>query len=163
MLLRRLLGSLWGQRLNNFIYIIVKKLFLSLVVFCVAVFSQPLLVSAAEFGGLKATGGGAGYAGVVDPDRAINTLIATIIESVLGFLGVIFLVLMVYGGYTYMMARGNEQDVEKAMSTIRNAVIGLIIVASAYAISILVINTLSSSTLKEAAPAPSAAPLKSRK
>ena len=36
-----------------------------------------------------------------------------------------------------MMARGNEQEVEKAKSLIRNAIIGLVIVLAAYAITLL--------------------------
>ncbi|MBL7058792.1 hypothetical protein ISS03_05715 [Patescibacteria group bacterium] len=75
-------------------------------------------------------------------------IIANAIKTVLGFLGVIFVILMIYGGYTWMMARGNEQDVEKAKSTIRNAVIGLIIVVSAYAISVLVVSMMIPETKK---------------
>ena len=87
-----------------------------------------------------ADSGGAGYnVEVQDP----SAIVADVIQVALGFLGVIFVVLMVYGGYTYMVARGNEQEVEKAMNTIQRAVIGLIIVVSAYAISILVLKSMS--------------------
>ena len=69
---------------------------------------------------------------------ALSEKIGKIIETILSFLGVIFLLLMIYGGYTWMTARGNEQEVEKAKSLIRNALIGLIIVLAAYAITAFV-------------------------
>ena len=51
------------------------------------------------------------------------------------FLGVIFLGLMIYAGYLWMLARGNEQEVERAKNIIIAAVIGLVVVLSAYAIT----------------------------
>ncbi len=89
--------------------------------------------------------GGAGYqtSGVTGPEP----LISTIIQVALSFLGVIFLVLMIYGGYLWMTARGNEEQVTKAKNLITAAIIGLVIVISAYAISWLVISKLGGETL----------------
>lgn len=70
-------------------------------------------------------------------------LIGTIIKAVLGLVGIAFFVLMLYGGFTWMKARGNEKDVESAKTTITNAIIGLIIVAAAYAITTFIIEKLS--------------------
>ncbi|MBI4812330.1 hypothetical protein HY798_02705 [Candidatus Falkowbacteria bacterium] len=42
---------------------------------------------------------------------------------------------MIYGGYTWMTASGNEQQVEKAKGIIKNAVIGLIVVLAAYVVT----------------------------
>lgn len=61
--------------------------------------------------------------------------IGQIIGVVLSLIGVMFLVLMIYAGFTWMFARGNEQDVEKAKRMIEAAIAGLIIVLSAYAIT----------------------------
>ncbi len=55
------------------------------------------------------------------------------------FLGVIFLGLMIYAGATWMMARGNEQEVEKAKNIIIYAVIGLAVVLAAYALTKLMV------------------------
>lgn len=77
----------------------------------------------------------------------LNQLTATIIQSVLAFLGVIFLVLIIYGGITWMTSEGEEAKVEKAQKIIKNATIGLIIVISAYAISYFVLSALSQKTL----------------
>ncbi len=65
----------------------------------------------------------------------------TIIGTILAFIGVLFLILMIYAGLMWMTAGGNEQTVDKSKSLIINAVIGLIIVLAAYAITAFVGNT----------------------
>jgi len=75
-------------------------------------------------------------------------LVSKGIEVVLSLLGVIFLVLLIYGGFIWMTARGNEQQADKAKTTMTNAIIGLIIVFGAYAISYFVVGALSDSVLQ---------------
>ncbi len=65
----------------------------------------------------------------------IPDAIGKIVGAALAFVGILFLLLMIYGGFTWMIARGNEQEVAKAKDLITAAVIGLIIVLSAYAIT----------------------------
>lgn len=80
-------------------------------------------------------------------ETSLNQIIATVIQSFLGLLGLIFIVLIIYSGIVWMTAEGDESRVEKAQANLRNAVIGLIIVLSAYAISYFVINALSQTVL----------------
>jgi hypothetical protein len=68
--------------------------------------------------------------------------VGEIISIFLGFLGVIFLVLMIYAGFNWMTAGGEEEQITKARSTIRAAIIGLLIVISAYALSVFIIERL---------------------
>lgn len=75
-------------------------------------------------------------------ETQITNTIATGIEILLGFVGVLFLILMVYAGFMWMMARGNEQVIEKAKGLITDAVIGLVIVLAAYGITIFVVERL---------------------
>lgn len=96
--------------------------------------------------GLKGTAGPAGYDTAKD-GKSIDPLIGSIIQSALSFLGVIFLLLMIYGGYLWMTAQGNDQQVEKAKNLIIAAIIGVIVVASAYAISYFVVGSLSKEVL----------------
>ncbi|PKM89277.1 hypothetical protein CVU83_00445 [Candidatus Falkowbacteria bacterium HGW-Falkowbacteria-2] len=66
-----------------------------------------------------------------------NTLpetIGTIVKAALSLLGIIFVVLIVYAGYNWMTASGNEESVSKAKKILTSAVIGLIIVLSAWGI-----------------------------
>ena len=87
----------------------------------------------------------------------IGSMAETVIKMALGLLAVIFLILMVYAGYLWMMARGNEDDVKKAKDIIIAAIIGLIIIVAAYSITYFVFNSLNSATGGGgSAPAPSA-------
>ena len=65
----------------------------------------------------------------------LPTTIGKVVGAVLSFLGVAFFVLIIYGGYTWMFSMGNEQTATKAKDIIIAAVIGLVIVLAAYAIT----------------------------
>lgn len=68
-------------------------------------------------------------------DNFLNTKIGSIIGIVLSFIGVAFLILMIYAGISWMTAAGNQEKVTKSKDLIINAIIGLIIVLAAYAIT----------------------------
>lgn len=65
----------------------------------------------------------------------LQTKAGQIVGLVLSFVGVIFLILMIYAGITWMTAAGNEQQVTKAKSLMINATIGIIVVFAAYALT----------------------------
>jgi len=96
---------------------------------------------------LKSAANTAGYS-TNNEDATVEAVIATIIKAALTFLGIVFLLLMIYGGYLWMTARGSEEQVTKAKNLITAAVIGLIIVLAAYAISYFVIEKLGEGTLE---------------
>lgn len=81
---------------------------------------------------LDAIANEAGYEDA-DEDTAI-AMIGTIVQVFLSMLGIIFIILMIYGGYNWMIAAGDESKVETAKKTIRNAIIGLLLVLSSYGI-----------------------------
>ncbi len=72
----------------------------------------------------------------------VGGVAAQIIKSFIGLLGIIFLVLIIYAGYNWMTARGEEEKVNKAITTIQRAVIGLVIIICAYAITYFVFREL---------------------
>lgn len=76
----------------------------------------------------------------------LENAIGSIVKTALSLIGVIFLVLMIYGGYLWMTARGDSKIAEKAKDIITMAAIGLVIVMLAYAITYFVVANLSSST-----------------
>jgi hypothetical protein len=84
-----------------------------------------------------------------DVVTSVPVAVGKIIGAGLTFIGVIFLVLMVYGGFLWMTAQGNETQVEKAKNLITAAIIGLIIVFSAYAISVFVITKMGGAALEQ--------------
>ena len=69
---------------------------------------------------------------------ATNTSLAStlgiVVQAALSLLGIIFLIITIMAGYKWMMASGNEADVEKAKDSIKRAVIGLLVTISAWAI-----------------------------
>ena len=77
-----------------------------------------------------------------EPDTSLIDVIVIIINAVLSFLGIIFIALIIYGGYMWMFSGGNEQNIEKAKKILINSSIGVAIVLASAAISSLVINTI---------------------
>lgn len=77
-----------------------------------------------------------------DTSTRFEDIVALIIRVVLSLLGIIFLVLLILGGYQWMTAGGDEKQVEGAQARIKTAVIGLVIVLSAYAITAFVFTRL---------------------
>ena len=70
--------------------------------------------------------------GNLDP----RTIAAMVIRGALSLLGIIFFGLVVYAGYLWMTAGGNEEDAGRAKKLLTQAVIGLCIVLAAYSITI---------------------------
>lgn len=79
-----------------------------------------------------------------DSGRFISSRLGILIGAILSFIGVIFMGLIIFGGFKWMLARGNEQEVEKARDLIMQAIIGLIIVLSAYAVTAFIGEQLTS-------------------
>ncbi len=78
--------------------------------------------------------------------RTIGDTIAGVINIVLGFLGVIAIGLIIYGGFLWMTSKGNSERIQRAKLLITSAVIGLAIVLSAYAISQFILSSLDEAT-----------------
>ncbi|HUT22465.1 MAG TPA: pilin [Candidatus Bipolaricaulota bacterium] len=79
--------------------------------------------------------------------RSLPVVIGDIIRIVLTFMGIILLVVILYGGFLYMTAGGADEKVKKAKDWIINGIIGLVIVLLAYAISSYVVGELVNVTL----------------
>ena len=74
--------------------------------------------------------------------RSLQETIASIIRVVLSLLGIVALVIVLMGGFQWMTAGGNDENVKKAKQRIFQGIIGLAIVLSAFAISKFVIESL---------------------
>lgn len=73
---------------------------------------------------------------------SLGSVIAFVIQAALSLLGIIFLVIIVFAGYRWMTAAGNEEAIKKSQEAIKRAIIGLIIVLMAYAITYFVFKQL---------------------
>jgi len=76
----------------------------------------------------------------------ISIIISDIIKLFLSFLGVIFIILIIYAGFIWMTAAGNDEKISTAKSTMTAAIIGLAVVLAAYAITYFVIDQILEST-----------------
>ena len=88
---------------------------------------------------IKKAGDEAGYDVKNTNNTTLSKNIGRVISIVLSVIGVLFTVLMVYGGYLWMTARGKDEQIEKAKSVIMAAIIGIVITLGAYSISAFVV------------------------
>lgn len=80
--------------------------------------------------------------------KTVPQYVGGIISAILGIIGVVFLILIVYAGILWMLAEGDETKVGKARGLIFHAIIGLILVFSAYAITRFVVDILITQSIK---------------
>ncbi|MFH1173454.1 MAG: hypothetical protein V1692_02905 [bacterium] len=73
-------------------------------------------------------------------------IVSRIINVVLGFLGIIAVVIILYGGFVWMTAAGNEEKVGTARKIIIAGIIGLAIVLAAWGIAKFVLQQLGNAT-----------------
>jgi len=92
---------------------------------------------------LEMTAKAAGYGA----PKSLTEVIGAIIGAFLSLLGIIFLVLVLYAGFTWMNSMGNESKVLKAKQTLTRAIIGMIIIMSAYAITAWVFAALTETVM----------------
>jgi cytochrome bd-type quinol oxidase subunit 2 len=88
---------------------------------------------------LDKTATNAGYAA---GGSDLPTTVGRIISVLLGLLGVVFVVLVIYAGFTWMTANGDETKIKKAKSIIIQSTIAIVIIFMAYAITSFVITNL---------------------
>ncbi len=84
-------------------------------------------------------------AGLGQP-KPLTEMIGQIINIALGFLGIVLLFYLLYAGFLWMTAGGDDAKVKKARGMINNAVVGLIIIVAAFAISTFVLGSLFNAT-----------------
>jgi hypothetical protein len=83
----------------------------------------------------------AGTAGIKG-EKKLPEVIGSIINVALSLLGLVFLGLALYAGFKWMTAQGDSKQVDEATGTLKNAVIGMIITVSAYALSTFIMSQL---------------------
>jgi len=106
---------------------------------------QTAFVSAYDFelhSGLGDAGYEAGYDDAGLTDEPVAQVAGSIVKQIIAYVGIFFLLLTIYAGFIWMLSRGNEQEVEKSKKILQNAIIGLIVVLLAYAITYLFMSTL---------------------
>jgi len=82
----------------------------------------------------------AGDSGLSSGD--LVTSISSIIRTALGFLGIVTVVIILYGGFLWMTAGGSEERIKDAKKFIIRGIIGLVIVVAAFTIAQFVITSI---------------------
>lgn len=83
--------------------------------------------------------------GGLNQSTTLTGLLSNIILLILRFVGLIAVLFIIIGGYRYITSQGNAEQAEAGQKTLVNAVIGLVIIALAYVIVTVVVNTVNSS------------------
>jgi predicted permease len=110
---------------------------------------MPVMASAQltpENTGLSQAAAGTGLNTSCTGSECLLSIVGNVINLVLGFLGIVLLVMLLYAGYLWMTSGGDTKGVQAAQTMIRNAVAGIIIVAASYAITAFVLGQLASIT-----------------
>ena len=90
---------------------------------------------------LEGAGQGAQYNVSVD-ESTVPKIIGQIVAIVLGFVGSIFFIMIIYSGFQWMTAGGNEEKVKQSKTRMINGIMGMVIVVAAYFITWLIKVTL---------------------
>ena len=99
------------------------------------IFAQHVFAQADE--GLRQVGQVTGFF-QQDP----RLILAKIVRIALGFIGLIAIIIVLYGGFLWMTAKGNEEQVTKAKKVLTNGFIGLVIILMSYSFVSFIIGRL---------------------
>ena len=105
---------------------------------CGLLVSLPVFGAEGALGYLQSAVAGTG----LDKNPGLAVFIGNVVEFILGFLGLLFLVIIVYAGVIWTTAQGDTKKVDKAKDMLKNGVIGLAIVFAAYAVQAFVVAAL---------------------
>jgi len=72
--------------------------------------------------------------------KDLPTTIATLFNFIIGVAAVVFVILLMVGGITYLTGAGNEEQVNKSKKLMIDSIIGLVVVLAAWAIGTYVLN-----------------------
>jgi hypothetical protein len=134
------------DNLNKSHLIIKKAVIFCVILFSLTVFLFPGITLAASgpdrllFGGTEVKTETQSVLGLGSKDPRI--IIASLIRIVLGFLGILAVGLIMYGGWLYMTSEGDEKKIETAKNVIKDAFIGLIIILSSFALASFILKWL---------------------
>lgn len=83
-----------------------------------------------------------GKSGGLPTNISLLEMIGRIINILLGLLGLVLFIYILYGGYLYMTSGGEEKKTGEAKKKMMYAIIGIIIILASYAIANFVIGKL---------------------
>jgi|TARA_Y100000310_G_scaffold344313_1_gene456356 hypothetical protein len=76
------------------------------------------------------------------PDAGLGAMAGRAINVIFGLFGVVFVTVILIGGYIWMAATGNEESIKKAKTIILNGIFGLMVIFVSYALVLLILSAL---------------------
>jgi amino acid transporter len=76
------------------------------------------------------------------PEKPLSELITQISSTILFLVGIVAVLFLIIGGFQYITASGNPEQVETAKKTIMYAIIGIIVCLLSYAVVYFVIGRI---------------------
>lgn len=120
-----------------------KKIIAGLAVFSLLVMPLVVFAQATTVGGTEL------FPDEFKPDlgtQELPTTLASIINTILGLLGIVATVLILWAGFLWMTAAGNDEKIGTAKKILQAGIIGLVIIFSAYAIAQFALGKILSAT-----------------
>ena len=125
----------------KFIFNIQSKIIMLMLM--INAFSAKTATAASGLIRLKNTAGAVGFSTTpVQP----QTVAMQIVLAALGFVGLIFFIMILFAGYQWMTAGGNEDKVKEAKQRLQHAIIGLVVIVAAFALATYIATILIKST-----------------
>lgn len=121
------------QLVVNFTRMKHKLAKVALIAGSLAAIAMPMVAAHASSFSIESTGSSIGLG-----NADLKGTVLNVIRWLLGLMTLIAVTLIIYGGFVWLTAAGNEERVEKAKQIISAAVIGLIIILLAWAVVIFV-------------------------
>ncbi len=91
--------------------------------------------AALPIAGVHAISAGTGVTGIVtNQTGGFQGLVIQITNIIVGIVGSVAVLALIYGGLRYVISAGNEDDIEKAKNIIMYAIIGIVVIIIAYVI-----------------------------
>lgn len=124
----------------------------TLIIFIFFIFSTVALAQTARedaLKGLDITGNPSGFKAIdsdADPSENIAILVGRISNYIFGPVAIIFFIFILIGGYQWMIAKGNEERLDKAKKFILNSIWGLMVIFFAWTLVIVILSALNKAT-----------------
>lgn len=80
--------------------------------------------------------------GVPSQVDSVQKIVDLSINTITSIAGIAFFIMLIVGGYQFLTASGNQQQAEKAKSTLTTAGIGILLIAIAYPVVMFVAGIL---------------------
>jgi uncharacterized membrane protein len=73
---------------------------------------------------------------MISPARVfqVDDILASVVSFLLGLVGIAFIVMLIFSGYSYISAGGNKESLARAQHSFMNSFLGLMITLAAWVI-----------------------------